>query len=447
MHGHETVQEHEGLRRLAWVVVLAAALYVFLTLSTPLASPAAAQAEVCPSGTAYLLPPGKDQCRPVCEVPAVALTAAGTGLGSGTFAATAKNPYEPAAYDFKGDIECAVPNGTNAWNVKKFCAQNAAFHCIHWHTYLAPAIGSPIPATALVTATADVGSSFVGWSPNCAPSQKIAVPRTDCSILMDTPKNVEATFALGDDMTPPTAPTLAVERLTSHSVKLTFTGADDDAWLGGFEIYRNGVLYTPRPRASGTTTTVTLDNQLCKTTYDWQVRAFDSQNESPSNTVSVFMGNTCVASKPPNTVFHLCAVGKYASCSAKVRTTRSRSAFFHWGARRNGVEIPYSKFKSQCRLDAKPWKACSPGKTYRRLHPGRHKVRIRAFDAAGKDQTPVIYRWIIRSRSGQATSNIPALAGRSTRNVVPTPSVLSSETAPSWASEIAWTMTRPSPVP
>jgi hypothetical protein len=391
MRGHAAAHEHDGFRRLAWVL-LAVSFLALLMLARPAESHAAV---VCPSGTENLLPPGKTQCRPVCEEPTVALTAAGTGLGSGTFTATAQNQYDPAPYDFKGNPECAVPNGPNTWDVKKFCAQNAQFHCIHWHTYLAPEIGSPIPATTLVTATANVGSYFTGWSPNCAPSQKTTVARTVCSILMDGAKDVTATFDTSPDISAPTAPSLTVQKLTSHSVRLTWT-ASSDTWLGGYEILRNGVLYAPRPRASATTTTLTFDNQLCKTTYDWQVRAFDSSLEAASNTVSVFMGNTCVASKPPNTVFHLCVVGKFSRCGGAVRTTSSRKAYFHWGAMRNGSEIAYSKFKSQCKLDGRAWKSCSPGKTYRRLHPGKHVVRVRAYDAAGKDKTPATYRWIVR---------------------------------------------------
>ncbi len=62
---------------------------------------------------------------------------------------------------------------------------------------------------------------------------------------------------------------------------------------------------------------------------------------------------------------------------------------FHWGANRGPVRY-------QCRLDGRLWKKCFPGRTYRRLKPGKHVFRVRAYDAAGADKTPATYRWTIR---------------------------------------------------
>src|SRR5262245_10133633 len=120
MRNNVEARDNEGLKRLVWIALAVSFLAVLM-----LAQPSQAKAaNVCPSGTANLLPPGKKKCRPVCETPSFALTAASTGLGTGTFSATAKNPYDPATYDFKGSTECAVPVDATHWNVKKFCAQN-----------------------------------------------------------------------------------------------------------------------------------------------------------------------------------------------------------------------------------------------------------------------------------------------------------------------------------
>jgi hypothetical protein len=388
MRDREAVAAHDGFRRLAWVV-LAMSFVALLMLARPAESHAAT---VCPNNTENLLPPGKTECRPVCETPSFQLTAAATGLGTGTFAATARNPVDPAPYDFKGDPECAVPTSPTTWNVKKFCAQTSELHCIHWHEYLVdPPIGIPIPATALVTASGTGGSFFTGWSSNCAPSQKPLVARTDCSILMDANKTVTATFALSQDTAAPSAPSLTVDRINPNTVKLTWTASTDETWLGGYEILRNGVLYTARPRASAATTTLTLGNQLCQTTYTWQVRAFDSTAATDSNSVSIFMGNVCSVEKPPNTILHLCVVGKYARCSGAERTVTSRKAYFHWGANRSHVRY-------QCKLGKRSrlWKRCYPGKTYKDLALGPHTFRVRAYDSAGKDWTPAKYRWTIK---------------------------------------------------
>ena len=81
------------------------------------------------------------------------------------------------------------------------------------------------------------------------------------------------------------------------------------------------------------------------------------------------------------------------------RTTKKRSAFFHWGARRGGVDLPQRSFKSKCKLDKKRWVKCSAvtGKTVRKLKPGRwHTFRVRVGDAQGWDQTPAVWRWRVR---------------------------------------------------
>jgi hypothetical protein len=47
-----------------------------------------------------------------------------------------------------------------------------------------------------------------------------------------------------------------------------------------------------------------------------------------------------------------------------------------------------------CKLDRKPARRCRSPKTFRNLKPGKHKVTVRAIDAAGnRDATPIVYRF------------------------------------------------------
>jgi hypothetical protein len=272
------------------------------------------------------------------------------------------------AYQNGGTHECAEPAGANVWNVKKVCS----FHCVHWHI-LIPVAGIPQPATALATPTGGSGV-FTGWSTNCAPSATKAVNRNVCSILVDANKNITATFGSAD-ATPPSAPVLSFSAVHSYDVTLSWTAATDETWLGGYEIYRNGLLYS---RVGPGLTTVKLINQFCQTDYTYQIRSFDSANETASNTVDVHTGK-CLPATRPNTILHVWPP----------KTTRSRKAYFHWGANRSPVRY-------QCKLDARRWKKCSPGKTYKRLVLGKHTFRVRAIDAAGADKTPAKYTWTIR---------------------------------------------------
>ena len=54
----------------------------------------------------------------------------------------------------------------------------------------------------------------------------------------------------------------------------------------------------------------------------------------------------------------------------------------------------------RCKLDRRPYRRCSSPKTYRRLRPGRHAVRIVARDTAGnRDRTPAVKKFRIRRRA------------------------------------------------
>ncbi len=77
------------------------------------------------------------------------------------------------------------------------------------------------------------------------------------------------------------------------------------------------------------------------------------------------------------------------------KSTRSKTAAFFWGGKRNGAFI--SGFKSQCRFDkAKTWTTCKSGKTYKKLKPGSHTFRLRVGNGSVWDKTPTVYTWKVK---------------------------------------------------
>jgi hypothetical protein len=50
----------------------------------------------------------------------------------------------------------------------------------------------------------------------------------------------------------------------------------------------------------------------------------------------------------------------------------------------------------KCKLDAKPWAACSSPKSYANLSRGRHTFKVKAIDKAGnEDASPASKSWRI----------------------------------------------------
>ena len=141
-----------------------------------------------------------------------------------------------------------------------------------------------------------------------------------------------------------------------------------------------------RSRVGPDATSFSVGSLLCNTLYRIRLVAFDSKNETPSNEVSA-KTNACVK-VPPNGYFHV----------KPARRTRDKTAFFHWGAKRNGVELRPRNFKSRCKVDRRKWTRCSAvtGKTVRRLKPGWHTFRVKVGDAQGWDRTPAVWRWRVR---------------------------------------------------
>jgi hypothetical protein len=81
---------------------------------------------------------------------------------------------------------------------------------------------------------------------------------------------------------------------------------------------------------------------------------------------------------PPETV-----LGK-----AKIRLRKAKFRFRATGEPATGFE---------CKLDRKPWRKCASPRTYKRLKPGRHTFRVRAFDSGGADPTPAVRKFRIHA--------------------------------------------------
>jgi hypothetical protein len=271
--------------------------------------------------------------------------------------------------------------------VKHWCT----FHCEHRHYFVQPS-GLPQPATARVTATADETSFFLGWTTasGCAPPGNVSFPKLACVLRVDGNKIVTGNFGTSADATPPTAPAISLATMTGNAATFTIDTPSTDAWLAGYEVFLDPLGDSPpslRTRIRWDATDFTLSNLPCNKNHDFWIQAYDSAHATPSPHVTATTG--ACPRVAPNGIFHV----------KPLRRTRQRTAFFHWGARRGGVDLPQRSFKSKCRVDRRIWRTCSAvsGKTVRNLTPGRwHTFRVRVGDVQGWDQTPAVWRWRVR---------------------------------------------------
>ncbi|MDQ3866639.1 MAG: hypothetical protein M3304_07395 [Actinomycetota bacterium] len=240
------------------------------------------------------------------------------------------------------------------------------YHCQHNHI-------APYPWTVELVGTPKAGFYLQGWSGNCEPIA--AAPRSSCIVRMTTDQAVTARFGKVRDTTPPSAPVLSATP-GRYDATLAWTRSTDTFWLGGYDIFKNGIR-TARLSAGATSFRVT--NLLCQTTYRFRVEAWDIANAATSTEVTVTTGACSVAVAPrPNTVIHVARV-------------RRHTAYFHWGYTGSVRATKY-----QCRLDRGRWRRCRPGKTYRNLGRGWHRFSVRAGNANGWDRTPARRRFRIR---------------------------------------------------
>jgi fibronectin type III domain protein/List-Bact-rpt repeat protein len=249
------------------------------------------------------------------------------------------------------------------------------FHCFHNHT-------APFPWWVRLTAQPQPGYFFLGWSANCSWGK--TADRTWCIVHMQTDQNVTANFGTAPDAQAPSAPGLSAQPVGPFSVNLSWTPSSD-AWLAGYDVYQGSTLVDRVGRGA---TSYKVENLRCQTSYSFRVEAFDSTgNPGSSATVSARTG-TCPGGGEtgtvPNTVIHV----------KPSRVTRSRTAFFHFGARAGSVAAT----RYRCKLDRGRWVRCSGrlGKRYRNLRRGYHTFQVRAGNANGFDRTPSRWRWRIR---------------------------------------------------
>ena len=277
-------------------------------------------------------------------------------------------------YDTPADpSQCITPNApcTTASCVRQIMTV-CSFHCYshlhldpqHWQVRL-----TPTPA----------GGAFLGWvgADVCAPPPA-GGGRSDCLLLMDRERSTVAVFGTNPDNTTPSAPGVTV-RPERYALNVSWAPSSDD-YLAGYEVWLGTKLLT---RLDRTQTSYRAANLQCATPYTVRIVAFDTLNSSAGEAATA-TGECAPALAPrPNTVIHV----------KPRRTTKSRTAFFHFGTR---GEISATKY--QCKLDKGRWLKCSGlnGKRYRSLKKGYHVFQVRAGNAAGWDATPAKWRWRIR---------------------------------------------------
>jgi len=78
--------------------------------------------------------------------------------------------------------------------------------------------------------------------------------------------------------------------------------------------------------------------------------------------------------------------------TSKPKSSFNRKATIKFTSNEAGVHF-------ECKIDGKSYKACTSPKKYKRLSIGRHKVSVRAIDAAGNvDPTPAKASWRVKRR-------------------------------------------------
>jgi hypothetical protein len=266
--------------------------------------------------------------------------------------------------------DCITPQGSSCPPACSFQVQTVCeFHCGHDHT-------PPFPWTVGLSGSGTGGSSFLDWNGSCVGVKE--APRTMCIVRMNSDQTVTATFGPAD-AAPPTPPGLNATA-GSYSAALTWSPSSD-AYLLGYEIYRDGALLA---RVPDNVTSFQVENLFCSSSYSFQVKAYDSVHEAASAVVPLRTGSCGATAAPrPNTVIHI----------KPPRSTRARTAFFHYGTRGTLRATRY-----QCKLDRGRWRKCSGrlGKRYRGLKPGWHAFRVRAGNANGFDRTPAKHTWRVR---------------------------------------------------
>ena len=257
-------------------------------------------------------------------------------------------------------------------------------HCgVHQHS-------PPFDWTVRLTATPAGGLHLVGWRAQCAPVRN--APSRDCVVQMDaaTPQTAIAVFrGVPDTISPAPAPVVRATALGGYTIEITWDPSADQ-WLAGYDVYVDGEL---RSRVGASATRKVRLTAKCARGYGVEVAAFDFSGNTVRSAATNVRTDACTTSggpapadsgPRPNTALHV----------KPARTTKSRTAFFHFGVR---GDIKATR-GFQCKLDRGRWARCnaSTGKRYRNLKKGYHTFRVRAGNAVGFDVTPATWRWRIR---------------------------------------------------
>ena len=92
--------------------------------------------------------------------------------------------------------------------------------------------------------------------------------------------------------------------------------------------------------------------------------------------------------------------------------SRTRSATFRFSASESGATF-------ECALDGGEFRACESPRTYPRLHPGRHRLSVRATGVSEAPGEAVVYRWEIDVRTPKTRiTRQPPGATRSTSALI-----------------------------
>lgn len=148
----------------------------------------------------------------------------------------------------------------------------------------------------------------------------------------------------------------------------------------------DGSAWAPCDPAAPSATTYTTP-ELAGGVHTVEVRASDFPGVyGPSATTSVTVLGGAAATPSPST-------------PPPSDTTAPQTVIAKHPAKRTGKARATFRFRSEpgatftCKLDKRAWRSCGPRLTVK-VKPGRHRIQVRATDAAGNtDATPAAFRW------------------------------------------------------
>jgi len=137
-------------------------------------------------------------------------------------------------------------------------------------------------------------------------------------------------FQVGEDIAPPTTPTLlSAVPVSASQISLTWSPASDDFLLQGYIVSRDGV-----PIATTTLTSYTDTGLLASTTYSYGVRAFDwlLNTSTSSNMIATTTLNPPPAPPSPAVATSSAsgASGRLTILGSVMVDSMSTEAVFHW---------------------------------------------------------------------------------------------------------------------